>query len=195
MISHQLKCIFVEVPKTGSTSIRSIIGAPPIPHLNICQIRASMAQSPDLFNTYFKFGFVRNPWDRTVSLYNRKEGLQLRNQISFEQFVDWIQFSSATCIHPMPHRYQFDWFVDPHGNLLLDYIGKFENIDKDWEYIRSRIGINAPLPHANRNPANSRHYSEYYNPRTRDIIARKFSVDIERFGYEFLDAGTAQAQT
>ena len=76
------------------------------------------------FESYFKFGFVRNPWDRVVSLYERTEALQLRNEMSFEQFVDWIQYSSATCVHSSPHRYQLDWFVDANGNLLGDFIGK-----------------------------------------------------------------------
>src|SRR5262245_1566241 len=86
------------------------------------------------FESYFKFGFVRNPWDRVVSLYERTEALQLRNEMSFEQFVDWIQYSSATCVHSSPHRYQLDWFVDANGNLLADFIGRFERLDEDWAF-------------------------------------------------------------
>src|SRR5689334_2060464 len=100
MISHQYKCIFVEVPKTGSTSIRSILGIPPKPHQNIYQMKYDLEnywtryggwtqqllaalylllptatrerRGRELFQSYFKFGFVRNPWDRTVSLYERR---------------------------------------------------------------------------------------------------------------------------
>ena len=136
------------------------------------------------FESYFKFGFVRNPWDRVVSLYERTEALQLRNEMSFEQFVDWIQYSSATCVHSSPHRYQLDWFVDANGNLLADFIGKFERLDEDWAFVAQKLGVEEKLPHRRENPR-ARHYTEYYTPRTRDIIAAKFKVDIERFDYEF----------
>ena len=97
MISHKHKCIFVEVPKTGSTSVRAILGKAWKPHLNLWQIKQLMEASwtefggrknrimaalylfvPEerrretgrkQFESYFKFGFVRNPWDRVVSLY------------------------------------------------------------------------------------------------------------------------------
>ncbi len=182
MISDRFRCIFIEVPKTGSTSIRQIIGHPHKPHLNICQIQGMT--DPERFSAYFKFGFVRNPWDRLVSLYERKEGLQVKAHMSFEEFIDWAKFASCTCIHPLPHRYQFDWFVDPHGNMLMDFVGRFERLEQDWATICSRLGITQPLPHANANPR-AKHYTEYYSTRTRDVVAERFKVDIEYFQYEF----------
>ena len=120
MISHPFQCIFIEVPKTGSTSVRQIIGQPSRPHLDILQVRqqlrregidgasgsglrgwmARRRQGTHCFRNYFKFGFVRNPWDRTVSLYKRREGVQLAEKMTFDEFVEWIRFSSDTSIHP-----------------------------------------------------------------------------------------------
>jgi hypothetical protein len=219
MISHQHKCIFVEVPKTGSSSIRKMLGGiPPKPHMNLCQMKQELERywtNHDLgnvdsmknrlrealylllpaekrrrrgrriFDSYFKFGFVRNPWDRTVSLYERREGLQLREKMTFEEFVEWMDYASSTCIHPVPHRLQFDWFTDPHGVVMANFIGRFENLEADWNHICQKIGIKVPLPHENRNPRRERHYSEYYSSRSRDLIARKFQEDIQRFGYRF----------
>jgi len=215
MISHKHKCIFVEIPKTGTSSIRSIIGKPLTMHLNIWQIKCNMEHywtsyekniinrfmeglylflpvgkrekiGREQFDSYFKFSFVRNPWARVVSLYNRNEGLMLKNKMSFDEFVHWIKYSSSTCVLPVPHRYQLDWLVDPHGNVLVDFIGKFENIQNDWEHICDKTGIKErKLPHENKNPRNKKHYSEYYNEKTKDIIGKQFDVDIEYFGYEF----------
>ena len=136
------------------------------------------------FDTYFKFGFVRNPWDRVVSLYERTEALQLRDRMTFDQFVDWIQYSSATCVHSSPHRYQLDWFVDPNEIGEHISIGKFERLDEDWAFVAKKLGVSENLPHQRANPR-GRHYTEYYTPRSRDIIANKFKADIERFDYEF----------
>jgi len=77
-----------------------------------------------------------------------------------------------------------DWFVDPNGNVLADFIGKFEQLDEDWAFVAKKLGVSEKLPHRRENPR-ARHYTEYYTPQTRDIIANKFRVDIEHFGYEF----------
>jgi hypothetical protein len=183
MICDQLKCIFVEVPKTGSTSIRAIVGEPPKPHQNIWQIFNSV--SPDKFGNYFKFGFVRNPWDRAVSLYERKEGLTPKSRMRFDEFIEWMRFASCTCIHPVPHRYQLDWFVSPHGDVIVDFIGKYENLESDWAAISARLGISTKLPRLNVNVERARDYVSYYSEKTRGIVAERFAVDIERFGYKF----------
>jgi hypothetical protein len=213
MISHQYQCIFVEVPKTGSSSIRSILGYPPKPHLNIVQIQHQMKNywthydgwhnrileglylwipyryrkhwGTKQFNAYYKFGFVRNPWDRVVSLYRRREGLQLREEMSFPEFVDWINYSSSTCLHPVPQTNQLDWFVDPHGNKLVDFIGRFENLEEDWAKVADIIGADRALPHVNKNPGKKRSFQDYYDDRSREVIAQKFKIDIETFGYTF----------
>jgi len=203
MINHEYKCIFVEVPKTGSTSIRSIIGSPEKPHLNIKEIKEKFFDEFDLdttntfmhffkrkkvefkWNQYFKFGFVRNPWDRVVSLYLRKEGIQMSKEINFPEFVHWIQNSSDTSIHPSKHKNQLDWFLDDNQELEVDFIGKFENINKDWQFISNKLGITNILPHENKNMIEKKHYTEYYTNELRDIIADKFRVDIEYFDYKF----------
>lgn len=214
MISPLYKCIFIEVPKTGSTSIRDIVGFSKKPHLDISELKSEMQEHVSwlshskgikskiynalpksvksiygtyLFNTYYKFGFVRNPWSRVVSLYLRNEGIQMKDKLSFEEFVNWIQNSSDTCIHPSTKKNQLDWFTDREGNVLVDFIGKFENLESDWDIISKKLGINKKLPHKNNTNSNTKHYSEFYTEETRDIIHNKFKVDIEYFGYTFED--------
>jgi hypothetical protein len=139
------------------------------------------------FQAYFKFGFVRNPWDRVVSLYLRQEGIQVRHSVSFEDFVRTLRYSSATCIHPSPHVNQMDWLVDPSGNIIVDYIGRFESLQYDWEVICRAIGLDPQLSlsTAKKNLIKQSHYSHFYNEETRDIVGRRFKRDIEFFGYKY----------
>lgn len=215
MISRSHKCIFIEVPKTGSTSIRTIIGEPTKAHMDIREYKQKMTTSypfnatadnnkkrlydalcpqlikekigTKLFNEYYKFGFVRNPWSRTVSLYLRKEGIQMRDKMTFEEFVNWFNYSSDTCVHPTQKKNQLDWFLDEQGEVAVDFIGKFENLENDWKIISEKINATDVLPHANLNTiSKGKHYSEYYTDKTKEIIRNKFIVDIEKFEYDFL---------
>jgi len=68
--------------------------------------------------------------------------------------------------------------------VLADFIGKFERLEEDWALVAQKLGITEILPHRRANPR-TRHYTEYYTARTKNIIATKFKVDVDRFGYEF----------
>ena len=90
MISHGHRCIFVHIPKTGGTSIEDVIWPDTrmeehlwmgfvskyrnkyqtggLQHLLARQIRQEVGA--DIFDDYFKFAVVRNPWDRAVSQYS-----------------------------------------------------------------------------------------------------------------------------
>jgi hypothetical protein len=191
MVSDQYKAIFVEVPKTGSTSIRQILGNPEKPHLDIKEIFSKMIKydgeemALNKFSSYFKFGFVRNPWDRVVSLYERKEGIQMKDKMVFSEFVHWIENSSDTCIHPSVHKNQLDWFTDSKGSVIVDFIGKFENLESDWKYVAQKIGAPVHLEHMNKNPNKNKPYQEYYTDDLRDLVFKKFLSDIEYFGYKY----------
>jgi hypothetical protein len=77
-----------------------------------------------------------------------------------------------------------DWITDGSGNIILDYVARFERLEEDWRIICNRIGVDAiPLPHENR--SERVHYREYYDQETRDQVAKRFSWSIEQFGYEF----------
>ena len=198
------------MPKTGSSSIRALLGFGPKPHLDVLEtldyLQTDTREYPRalrvvskifpvlmapygrrVFDRYYKFGFVRNPWDRVVSLYQRNEGIQMRGKFSFEEFVEWIQLSSDTCVHPSPHRFQVDWFKDKNGKVVVDFIGRFEKLNRDWERIASRLEVRGKLPHMQLNPCKKQgvHYSSFYNRRTRQLVHEKFKEDIDYFGYEF----------
>ena len=67
----------------------------------------------------------------------------------------------------------------------MDFIGKYERLDDDWATVAAKLKIDTPLPKLNVTKTKCRHYTEYYNNKTRDIISTRFAVDIEYFEYEF----------
>ncbi len=141
-----------------------------------------------VFEGFFKFAAVRNPWARAVSLYYRREGIQVRKRISFEEFCVNHVYASDTCVHPTLHRNQIDWLCDENGNCLMDYIYKVEEFDIAMNEIFERTNgrICFKKTKANKNPrSRSEQYRELYTERTKKLIAKRFEKDIDYFKYTF----------
>jgi hypothetical protein len=185
------------------------------PHLNIVQVRDSLyvyllklalgknntfptksiptdadlrASANDVFNTFFKFSAVRNPWARAVSLYYRREGVQVNDNLSFDEFCKNHLYASDTCSHPTLHRNQLDWLCDENDKCLMDYIYKVENFDEAISEIAERTNGRLQLANKreNRNPnSRSLKYQEMYSAETKKIIAKRFEKDIDYFKYTF----------
>ena len=69
-------------------------------------------------------------------------------------------------------------------NIIVDYVGRFENIDTDYKKICGYIDIEyKPIPHLNR--AGNKDYKSLYNNNTRDHVANRCKEDIMMFHYEF----------
>ncbi len=206
LLSHTHQFIFVHIYKVAGQSVRKalapftyypggVIGraADRLFHLSYLSrfrklhVHSTAAEikkhlDEELFRNYFKFTFVRNPWDWQVSLFHfmRSQPLhrQYRLALRFEDFDEYI----AWRITQEP-RLQKAFVVDESGKMLVDFVGKFENITDDFAKICDLIKVTASLPHMNR--TSHRPYQEYYNLNTRELIRKHFEEDIELFGYEF----------
>ena len=206
LISYHKKFLFVHIFKTAGTSITDSLARfcyrpdstrpsnwmaffstnwtkihrkPIKKHATATEIRDSLDR--EIFNSVFKFTFVRNPWDWQVSLYHyilenpENHGYEKTMKMgSFRNFVfsrEKLSFTQTSCL------------VDESGNLLVDFVGKFENLDQDFQSICRKVGIAACLPHINKSKRTD--YQDYYDAETRDLTARLYAEDIERFGYTF----------
>ena len=202
MISLKHKASFIHIPKTGGSTISSVLSQNSFKCLperikehkcNVLNphewtIQHSRMHELDIrYQNFFCFTFVRNPWDLMVSAYNwwtqnaklksRKDYGQLLKTKGFKSFVK----TNASYINECYHRNggQSYWFNDK-----IDFIGRFENLQQDFNNVCDKIGIpKQQLPHANK--SKHKHYTEYYDDETRQIVAEKYAKDIEYFGYKF----------
>lgn len=150
---------------------------------------------------YFKFVFVRNPFDRIASTW---EIPFLKFRYSFDEFVE---IDTSDVVNPNKYYRKCDWLantqydiVSDNDKLLVDYVGKYENIDEDFEYVRKKLeipkkvrlmGDRGPvdygiLPRINKTVKKDHgHYRDYFNERTRGLVEKYYKKDLEVFEYEF----------
>jgi len=143
------------------------------------------------YKNIFKFVFVRNPWDRTVSLYHytkqkepaiyKKLNIEMpqftKNIIESKSFGDWVR--NYNIAGP-----QYNFLTSRSGELLVDYIGKTENVQSDLSYICGLLNI--PNIKVNKlNTTKRKDYRDYYDSETIEIVAKKLKQDIDFFGYDF----------
>jgi len=140
--------------------------------------------TPQQYQTYFKFTVVRNPWLRLHSWYRNvmrdkwhQMNYSIPNDISFEDFV--LQYAGTGFLKP-----QIYWIKNFNGDVDLDYIGKFEQLDESFSYISNKLALKqATLPH--RLPSNEADFYDDFTPKVVDYIAKYYAEEIEMFAYTF----------
>ena len=188
----QYRCLFIHITKSAGTSVaKSLFGYLPY-HYTARQYQVIFGRRA--FNSYFKFAFVRNPWDRLFSAYSYLRGGGWNDQdrqwyednIShlpdFNSFVlDWLDSKRLRShLHLSP---QSDFICDRKGRLLLDYLGYFETLHGDFVHIAQVLGIEAQLDHVN--ASKSKDYRTIYLTEAIDKVSNLYSQDIDNFGYNF----------
>lgn len=165
-------------------------------------VAAQETMASSTFNQLFKFAFVRNPWDRMLDVYqdlNRKhpELLSDHSLDSFKAFVEWMVFESIDSEHDLAmwlhavRRPQRDYVVGLDGQRLADFIGRFENLVKDFGSVMQRIGFESEaarqLLKSCETIEPTLDYRSEYDDDCADIVAKHFQKDVQAFGYEFDD--------
>jgi hypothetical protein len=139
----------------------------------------------------YKFAFVRNPWDRLVSCwadkvaslkgkvdYAPRFGPPVTPHWEFDRFARW----AIEQPDPEGHYRLQSRHIVHDGKLVVDFLGRFERLESDWETVREKFGL-AAIP--SRNRSKHRPYRELYTPQLRNLVGEFYAEDIERFDYCF----------
>jgi hypothetical protein len=227
-IFYDKKIIFIRVPKTASTSLEKAIGPGAVGprHEKIANIKSRIPQ--ETYDEFYKFAFVRNPWDWMVSWAYYKAGIEMKRRGSQEarqhawsnfDFNKWIEglgrvvdsrggkfwtpsveFAAPSknviscgltecrsklglpCVCLMRGK-QWEFVCDNNKNIMVDFIGRFENLHEDWEIISSRFKINNKLKHTNK--TDHLFYKDLYTDKAAEIVNNIYKEDIDMFEYKF----------
>lgn len=181
--------VFIHINKNAGSSIEQALGLHFEDRHKTAQEKIKeMGQAR--WQKKFTFTIVRNPWDRVVSHYFfRKKTNQTNLRTNPVEFNDWVKLvylDKNPFYYDKPKMFmpQFDWIADESGKILVDYIGRFENLESDFKKICHQLDRNCHLPHEKKS-SGRRNYREYYSGDSSDIVSSIFKKDVEHFGYKF----------
>ena len=172
--------------------------------------RELISELNDAYQEYFKFAFVRNPWDRLVSCYFQKlwdvektdfgkpalklpggRGYKLYMGMPFAEFVETVyEIPDAEANAHFKSQYKTICGPERDKPIMADFVGRYENLAADFSVVAERIGgtEKLQLPHILRSKSReSRPYTEFYDARLKKLVYERYQEDIEIFGYSFAD--------
>jgi hypothetical protein len=212
--AHNPDAIFLWVPKTAGTSLFSVLkdhnaqeltnvadvqrylknrGTVTFGHLGLNQLLHAQLVSPDFVRRAWKFAFVRNPYDRAVSLFEYLRGTtkDLPEKTTFEIFCQYLAAGAYREVGLYNHEGlnqlnpQAAWLHDDTNGLWPDFLGRFEQFDTDVRVVWDRLGLRSQgSEKAKVNASSRREISDYYGQEQIEIVRHVYRADFELFGYD-----------
>jgi len=160
-------------------SFRRELGPNP-PHPTASQAADFLGNS---WERYTKFCFVRNPWTRVVSDYYWRQRSSGR-RFSFEAYLEALAVRDRRIIHSGT---VFNWeMMAIGGKVVMDHVGRFERIEKDFREITAKIGLPPLVLKTTEKAANAKpDHSALYTHKCRSMVEKLFALELETFSYEW----------
>ena len=198
-----IRVVFLHVPKTAGMSLKKSLSRRPgvalfgAGHVGYGAARAQWLRegiarkkryrnrlgvmNAATWESAFKFGFVRNPWDRCLSLYlydiarRRLRKHKDPGPPTRDGFSSWLPAQPLITTATPAKMLEGD----------VDYIGRFEQLAESVAELQALLGLEPrPLPHENASGATQiRAVAEWYDDRSRAYVAKRGAWEVERFGY------------
>jgi len=200
--------IFVHIPKNAGSSVAKALNMETSWHHTAHSYRELLGCLA--YARRFSFAFVRNPWDRFLSLYRyaRLDESRYHSAINPEEApygkhedYDLLQGASLEeCAHYLRKgclqhddfinhwRPQSDWLTDEDGRVIVDFVGRVESIDEDFRTLSRHLNLavdGLPVTNTSSSSGTSEDYRIAFTEEARKIVAQHYREDIKRWGYRF----------
>ena len=215
MISHKHKAIFIHIPKTGGTSIEKFFNISPfnnklpdytnlvgydkklgihLQHATVSQIIEHNLIPDNIWNEYFKFTIVRNPFDKMYSEYNWiSKDIKIKD--SFLNFINKAGKYREVLNNRSIWEYRGDHltnqidYIQHNNKIQVDYIARFENFQREIETILGFLKIDKKFDIHSKKIKDKifKQYYHFYSRIDKKIIEKAYKEDLEFFDYFFDD--------
>ncbi len=185
------KTIFIHIPKTAGMSLAQAIYGDVVgsAHRKVSFFRYILKKELD---DYFKFCFVRDPYDRLYSAYKflEKGGVNQHDKRAFDKFLSRYKNFEDFVINGLSNKVmneiihlvpQIDFICDKKGKILVDYIGKFENLQIEIKTLSEKLNKEIILSHLNLNKKKS--FDKVFTDKMRKRVRKLYAKDFEILGY------------
>lgn len=216
LISHKHKLITIDIPKTGSRSLREsllplgivdVCGEPNLDsefyqHDGAIRAKKQFVKNGWKWNGYFKFTIVRNPWARYFSFFKYFKSYG-EKYFRRDKSINWKKpelNQGKLCVELFKSQddqtilkniilnndSQDSYYCERNGEIIVDHIASFENLENEFIFLCNQVGINAPhLKHGNKS-SQSESMHDIYNQQLIDLVASKEKGVIDFIGYDYL---------
>lgn len=205
ILIREYRAIYFPIPKVASSSLKKYISNliatkrkdrlkifdrhNEFQFLDFPHIKKS---SLKYYSDFFKFAFVRSPYERLYSCYKNFIGKNhiRRNFEIYGSFWPGMTFKEFVyAVSEIPDeisdghfKSQHQFLIDNGGNLIVDFVGNVENLNEDLREICNRTG----MPYrrlSEENKRNPRKDKIEYDEETKNLVRKRYKKDIELFGY------------
>ena len=180
------------------------------PHPHLWDVKRLVGNK--IWDDYFKFTFVRNPFDITLSrfFWNINGKGQKGFETTMDGFHKWFELYKSDSrfhdanLYSVNHQYPFlvdELCVDQYGQptlqngtlnspIDLDFVGRFENLHNDLDYLCEQLGIESLDFNKNKNSKTKSkkkktNYKEWFTDEMKQTMFGLFEKDLDLLGYDF----------
>lgn len=181
-----MRKFFININKSGGAIVGKALGLT-LQHVTAKEFISEFGEEE--WENGFSFTFVRNPWDKALALYNYRMNTELidlkQRSIAFDEWIARVYRDQDPEYYNNPRMFmpQVDWLTDHRGQVSVDRIAKFENLEVEFRLLCKQFEMEADLPE--RQSSNRPDYRGFYSEESAAIINDWFARDIEHFDYKF----------